>query len=908
MGKSAVGMVDVDDKWNDFQETVKEYDQLITDLSFHTSNFHYSQSSDIPVAKMHDAQVKQHDVGFSQWLAPFNGLVKEQFLRVRNRCDRNTLEWAEELPEFQNWMSGDSAHRILWIRGPPGFGKSTLAGHYIHLLEKRYPKSVLYFFCVRGTHISLMKVRDMIRALACQLSGLDENVLSRLEILKAQNFELDETKTGIRLLFQQLLEVPLSNMKRDIYIIVDGLDEVDTETKDTHDRSKDGAELEIDIFIRALAEIATTRLLFLSRPDTKFSALSKHNSTIKTVGPSDNVNDIEKYVTDVLANSTRLQNFFDLEEVEPVSFFLRKANGIFLWVAISLKTLQRIEAHADFKRELESLSQASGDMEKLYRNVLERVDENSRKWIQRILKWVVTARRLLTMVELREILEHSLQDKLGDFQNFIEIRCGSMLQILTAEDECGSKVQLIHETFRSFLLDGKNCPTDYHIDGKNDASIASECLRYLSSHSVGANIYIAEFWWRHLQDACLRGIESDELSVQLHHFLTSEGPGLHSWIQDCFRTQRRSWAPGRFLTRDELRAWRSKSSEASATAIVHFKRWPWSWHSIPTRSGLTFRIARLPLFQEWLFPLDLWIRSLRAPFTRSFRFRKSTPTTRALNWFRSNVSHSWRLRQYVGRIVGSMWVHGDFPNLDEDRAFFYFALDLCLATRKSAEFFELSKVRTFYDTEAYQSWTTGDSQRKARNIGAGYFFLRQWDDCVKCFDAAPDTAEMSLEKWLFKGMAYQEKGDLVRSIEALTKAVGLDRKSNNSWIELGKAYGKKDDFFLSLDAFETAINIGVEIGERTKFGPPYQATDNSVQMNVTKQCLIFLQQASMTEIKCDRLMEVLNRLLDNENDGWFSMQLCRLWLCLGNAYRGCGHQDKSLQAYNKSVGISYQRY
>lgn len=393
-----------------------------------------------------------------------------------------------------------------------------------------------------------MKVRDMIRALACQLSGLDENVLSRLEILKAQNFELDETKTGIRLLFQQLLEVPLSNMKRDIYIIVDGLDEVDTEAKDTHDCSKDGAELEIDIFIRALAEIATTRLLFLSRPDTKFSALSKQNSTIKTVGPSDNINDIEKYVTDVLANSTRLQDFFDLEEVEPVRFFLRKANGIFLWVAISLKTLQRIEAHADFKKELESLSQASGDMEKLYRNILDRVDENSRKWIQSILKWVVTAQRLLTMVELREILEHSLQDRLGDFQNFIEIRCGSMLQILTAEDESGSKVQLIHETFRSFLLDGKNCPTDYHIDErKNDAFIASECLHYLSSHFAGANIYIAEFWWRHLQKAFPGGIESDELSVRLHHFLTSEGPGLHSWIRNLFDRIYLGRRPGLFL-------------------------------------------------------------------------------------------------------------------------------------------------------------------------------------------------------------------------------------------------------------------------------------------------------------------------------------------------------------------------
>jgi tetratricopeptide (TPR) repeat protein len=907
MGKSAVGTVDVDDKWNDFQETVKEYDQLITDLSFHTSNFHPSQSSDIPVAKVHDAQVKQHDVGFSHWLAPFNGLVKEQFLRVRNRCDRNTLEWAEELPEFQNWMSGDSAHRILWIRGPPGFGKSTLAGHYIHLLEKRYPKSVLYFFCVRGTHISLMKVRDMIRALACQLSGLDENVLSRLEMLKAQNFALDEDKkTGIRLLFQQLLEVPLSNMKRDIYIIVDGLDEVDTEAKDTHDRSKDGAELEIDIFIRALAEIATTRLLFLSRPDTKFSALSKHNSTIKTVGPSDNVNDIEKYVTGVLANSNRLQNFFDLEKVEPVNFLLRKANGVFLWVAISLNTLQRIEGQGKFKQELESLSQASGDMEKLYRNILERVDENSRKWIQNILKWVVGARRLLTMVELQEILEHSLQDKLGDFQNFIEIRCGSILQILTAEDERGSRVQLIHDTFRSFLLDGKNCPTDYHIDEwKNDAFIASECLHYLSSHPVGTNIYIQEFWMEHLHDACPRGIESDELSVRLHHFLTSEGPGLHCWIRYFFRTHRPSLVL-RFLTRDQLRAWTSQSSEASATAIVHFKRWPWSWHSIPTRSGLTFRTDRHTFLRLWLSPIELWIKF--SPSTRSFRFRKSTPTTRALNWFRSNVSPGWRLRQYVGRIVGNMWVHGDFANLDEDRAFFYFALDLCLATRKATALFELSKVRKFYETEAYQSWTTGDRQRKARSIGAGYFFLRQWDDCVKCFDAAPDTAEASLEKWLFKGMAYQEKGDLVRSIEALTKAVGIDRKSKNSWIELGKAYGKKGEFFLSLDAFETAFNVGMERGERRKFGPPYQATDNSVQLHVTRQCLNFLQKASMTEIQCDRLMEVLNRLLDHENDAWFSIQLRRVWLYLGNAYRGSGHRDEALQAFIKSVVISYKRH
>lgn len=214
----------------------------------------------------------------------------------------------------------------------------------------------------------------------------------------------------------------------------------------------------------------------------------------------------------------------------------------------------------------------------------------------------------------------------------------------------------------------------------------------------------------------------------------------------------------------------------------------------------------------------------------------------------------------------------------------------------------LSKVRKFYETEAYQSWTTlGNRERKARNIGAGYFFLRQWDDCVKRFDAFPDTAETSLEKWLFKGMAYREKGDLVRSIEALTKAVGIDPKSNNSWIELGKAYGKKGEPLLSLDAFANAFNLGMEGGERSAFGPTYQATDDSVQFYVTRQCQILLQQASMTEIQCDRSMEVLNRLLDNENEGWFSIQLCRLWLHLGNAYRGCGHRDKALQAYIKSV-------
>jgi hypothetical protein len=58
------------------------------------------------------------------------------------------------------------------------------------------------------------------------------------------------------------------------------------------------------------------------------------------------------------------------------------------------------------------------------------VEEEDRKWVLEILKWVIVARTDLSIVELQEGVEESLDDHLPGFERFLEVECGSLLHLL----------------------------------------------------------------------------------------------------------------------------------------------------------------------------------------------------------------------------------------------------------------------------------------------------------------------------------------------------------------------------------------------------------------------------------------------------------------------------------------------
>jgi hypothetical protein len=140
-----------------------------------------------------------------------------------------------------------------------------------------------------------------------------------------------------------------------------------------------------------------------------------------------------------------------------------------------------------------------------------------------------------------------LEDKLVDFQKFLETDCGSLLQLIPSifpeqSDDSGDTVQLIHETFRSFLLNSEYCPQSFVIDEIwAHGHLAVNGMRRLGScNLITINRYWFTHWVDHLSKATLQG-QSEEILIALHQFFTSDG--VKNWIKhglkspDYYRSQ-----------------------------------------------------------------------------------------------------------------------------------------------------------------------------------------------------------------------------------------------------------------------------------------------------------------------------------------------------------------------------------
>jgi hypothetical protein len=100
---------------------------------------------------------KQQDPdSFLEWLVgqPY-WQTESQLSAFRRERSEGTLAWARDMSEFQLWRLSDlcdeSQHRITWIKGPLGLGKSIIAAYFIDLLKCQYQNAVVaYFFCRKG--------------------------------------------------------------------------------------------------------------------------------------------------------------------------------------------------------------------------------------------------------------------------------------------------------------------------------------------------------------------------------------------------------------------------------------------------------------------------------------------------------------------------------------------------------------------------------------------------------------------------------------------------------------------------------------------------------------------------------------------------------------------------------------
>ena len=366
-----------------------------------------------------------------------------------------------------------------------------------------------------------------------------------------------DSELCVGLLFQLMPERPL-------YWVIDGLDESDS----------------IHTIFQCLNKIEsdslTLKILLVSRPTADITMRVKSLSPLKCymhlITLTDTEDDIRSYVSD-LVPSIIPGNRSDHDTI--ISKILSKASGNFLWVALVLKALENNwYTKSDIDRVIQEFHPG---MTPIYAHMMQKLDEQSprnRKLASLILTWATFSFRPLSILELRTALKPDFKD-LTSLEDIARHVCGGFVQVR------GSKVALIHETAKHFLVNETTENKIQMVPNKGHEYLATACFQQLNS--------TRERQWRTLLKHVEDNLEPDHKNINetssvistSHPFLMysakswayhlssakTEGHNLQNTLLDFFKKDTLTWINTLALLRD------LKTLIRSAKYLKAFIKW-----------------------------------------------------------------------------------------------------------------------------------------------------------------------------------------------------------------------------------------------------------------------------------------------------------------------------------------------
>lgn len=680
-------------------------------------------------------------------------------------------------------------NRILWIRGGPGIGKSTIAGYLIDIIGSLYSDSTLgYFFCKSGV-VGMMAASDIIRTLAYQVALASPSARSILDNLKKRRFPIEE-QVGVSLLFDQLIRVPMSHAKAYSYIVLDGIDEVNGEDLDAIENKP-----QIEVLLECLATLPSCRVIVFSRPPLDLLRLMP-TAIVKSMTPKDNESDLRIYIETQIKDLDKLQDHFEKLGVDPVKFFVEKASGIFLWVFLVLHQLRQSSKRSRkiLEKDLKDLFEGSSgnQLDKQFSVLLLRRSAEDQMWIRTVLRFVIIGTRDLELDELQSAVETALGDEHYDFRKFLEVKCGAFLQLLP-NIEGVLVVQLIHETFASFLLDPDRCqPTNYLVD-KEEAHLemAIVCLDILTSEnaeSLAFVNYASSFWVEHLKKATKSGNRAAKLFNSLYRFFRSDGVQL--WVKHSL---------------SKLPNLRSIQIAVEERALDDIIVW---------LAGFKPPVPILCRFGESNEESGI-LQVIKS--SDSFRNTNEEPyltLQQSITWRESLLMDRGKLGKSIGRAAAKLWVRDNLPRFNQIATCFLLAWKYCpYRTENDRSQMELN----YNDIRALSSWThhvhvdlefSGQFSMlkfeditwpSKKNMGVAYFCLQQWRECAECFTSCASTEGGDFRTLRYLGEAYNALKRYDSAIETFQLALSQNPTDSLSWMGLSEAYK-------GIGQYEGAIN------------------------------------------------------------------------------------------------------
>ncbi|KAI9890156.1 MAG: hypothetical protein M1814_004437 [Vezdaea aestivalis] len=375
--------------------------------------------------------------------------IDSRLINIKNAL-RNTCNWLAKEPEYCDWLNENllaTHHGLLWIKGNPGVGKSTMMkSNSIELRKKEEAASIIsYFFNARGDILERSTI-GMYRSIAFQLITSDSELLRLLLpkfVERSKYTKVEWTIGDIQEFLNSVIET--EHDKRFIFFI-DALDE--SEENDIRDM--------IDFFDE-LSELAIDNGTHLN-----ICFASRHYPSINIRAGKEIIledraghrNDIERCI-----NSKLMQGRRNKEATEIKSEVSRRAKGSFLWVHLVVRSLNKAFDHGQISSVRERLSKTPDELDRLFMDIMTRDNEDVDQLIL-LLQWLLFARRSLSACELYIVVQ-SVKDQRAksswfqarvsddDIEKFIVSCSKGLAQVSKTKDK---SVQLIHESVREFLL------------------------------------------------------------------------------------------------------------------------------------------------------------------------------------------------------------------------------------------------------------------------------------------------------------------------------------------------------------------------------------------------------------------------------------------------------------------------
>ena len=398
---------------------------------------------------------------------------------IKNRKD-NLLEgscaWILRDPAYVKWVTSKCSD-ILWIHGGPGKGKTMIAISLVEALQSNIsggvsPQSLLaYFFCdnsndKRNTALSIMK--SLLYQILSRQPGLLSLLRQEFAIQKDQLFSSTEAMWRI------LHNVLKNSSLREVYFVVDGLDECDVNALGGFlsllklPPLQDPTDSQVDQFCKIKWLLTSRPEIYIKEHFARYLGIDlEMNSTQVAEAVSGFINFKVKELALEKRYDSELKNF--VEET-----LCRKAEGTFLWVALACRELRTVHS-INAKSYL--LDLPSG-LPELYRRIMEQIRNNKDgelvTFALEMLRSVTIAFRPLTLEELAVTagLPKEVHYNLEILTKYVN-QCGSFLTIRQ------NTVYFVHQSARDYFLSPENAAIFSPELGEENRRIATRCFQYI---------------------------------------------------------------------------------------------------------------------------------------------------------------------------------------------------------------------------------------------------------------------------------------------------------------------------------------------------------------------------------------------------------------------------------------------